>query len=169
MHSLGRTSGKSFPFSPLTLVPCVSACALSNAHAFTVFSAIFPFAWRNLTSARPSEWKKAKSKDDQLVHLHSSVWPNWSVWTSRSIHRGQSIHHPRWIYRDDLGRCTEIASHHASNWVKTKALDREETLFFFIKVHLNRQSDRSTEIGTSVDRPFGPDWTHEKMKFFILY
>ena len=36
-------------------VPCVSASALSNAHAHTVFSAIFPFALRNVTSARPSE------------------------------------------------------------------------------------------------------------------
>ena len=41
------------PFFPF--VPCVSVCALSNAHAYTAFSAVFPLAWRNLTSARPSE------------------------------------------------------------------------------------------------------------------
>ena len=41
------------PFFPF--VPCESPFALSNAHAHTVFSAIFPFAWRNVTSAQPSE------------------------------------------------------------------------------------------------------------------
>ncbi len=42
------------PFFPFVM--CVLACALSNAHAYTVFSAIFPFAWRNVTSARPIEF-----------------------------------------------------------------------------------------------------------------
>ncbi len=42
------------PFFPF--VPCVSVCALSNAHAYTVFRRFFPFAWRNVTSARPSEY-----------------------------------------------------------------------------------------------------------------
>ncbi len=37
-------------------VQCISVCALSNTHAYTLFSTIFPFAWRNMMSARPSEF-----------------------------------------------------------------------------------------------------------------
>ncbi len=40
------------PLFPLVL--CVSTCALGNAHAYTVFSAIFPFAWRMCCS--PTKW-----------------------------------------------------------------------------------------------------------------
>ena len=74
------------PFFPFVL--CVSVCALYNTHAYTVFSAIFPFAWRNLTSARPSEYwietvrqiywvnlnKKYKNKIVQLcISIHAKM------------------------------------------------------------------------------------------------
>ncbi len=58
---LVRHPGKR-PDFPLCAVCVLVFAALSNAHAYTVFSTIFPFAWCNLTSSRPSECLKLAHK-----------------------------------------------------------------------------------------------------------
>ena len=82
------------PFSPF--VPCVSACALSNTYAYTVFSAIFPFAWRNLTSAQPSEWYLVKacpygnqtwSTQTTIIPSHTNIY-HWLL--EAKIHYNKS-------------------------------------------------------------------------------
>ncbi len=93
------------PFSPF--VPCVSACELSNAHAYTVFSAIFPFAWRNVTSARPSDSAeckgcrhgKALSASEMRFRVQSSLKLNDNLCRLWIDHWFIALFRPHWEAR----------------------------------------------------------------------
>ncbi len=73
--SLGRTCGKLTLFFLLCLrigMRALQRTYRAYAYSVTIFSASFPFgiAWRNLTSAQPSEYYQSVSATTQCYALH---------------------------------------------------------------------------------------------------
>ncbi len=80
-HSLGRTSGKSSLFSPLCRA---YRCVHLATHMHTLyFRRFFPFAWRNVTSAQPSEYEHKLSPSSLVTDQEFTSWVQFitqTVW-----------------------------------------------------------------------------------------